>query len=241
MNMNINKSFVWIEYRWSNARNGKQILSVCPRAAVATDVAYHHRYDCVCMNDYWTLDSVKRLRVFREALYKIELIDWLIEDMHLDAASVPGYKNNEGTQIQTLRFSLDGVQWCESSRVFWSNVANWSYCHSEAVWVREIFDSFTPLVWNPILYWFYDLIQTVFVVNKLNRRNFWKKRIKSLCGQCQGLWCLGGAFIEISLEMSSTTQWLNMCSEGIMADETRQWRWGWGGGGECTPSQRQRL
>ena len=27
------------------------------------------------MNDYWTLDSVKRLRVFREALYKIELIE----------------------------------------------------------------------------------------------------------------------------------------------------------------------
>ena len=33
----------------------------------------------LCMNDYWTLDSVKRLRVFREALYKIELIDWLTD------------------------------------------------------------------------------------------------------------------------------------------------------------------
>ena len=94
--------------------------------------------------------------------------------------------------------------------------------------------------WFEIRYYTGFMIQTVFVVNKLNRRNFWKKRIKSLCGQCQGLWCRGGAFIEISLEMSSTTQWLNMCSEGIMADETRQWHWGWGGG-ECTPSQRQRL
>jgi len=44
------------------------LLSVCPRAAVATDVAYHHWYDCVCM----TTGLCKRLRVFREALYKIE-------------------------------------------------------------------------------------------------------------------------------------------------------------------------
>jgi len=43
--------------------------SVCPRAAVATDVAYHHRYDCVCMTTgRWT---IKRLRVSREALYII--------------------------------------------------------------------------------------------------------------------------------------------------------------------------
>ena len=29
------------------------LLSVCPRAAVATVVTYHHRYDC--LNEYWTI------------------------------------------------------------------------------------------------------------------------------------------------------------------------------------------
>jgi len=67
--------FVWMWMNFGGGRRGRRrrlaatLPSICPRAAVATDAAYHHWYDCVCMNTgLWT---VKRLRVSWEALYKI--------------------------------------------------------------------------------------------------------------------------------------------------------------------------
>ena len=99
---------LWLLYVWGGGRKGRRrwmaatLPSVCPRAAVATIVVYHHQYDWVWMNGTW--NPVRRFGWLEKVPYKSNpLLLLLYESWDFNIHSCFNWKDENIRSVWAMR------------------------------------------------------------------------------------------------------------------------------------------